>query len=296
LLDTLQVRDIINRYCPTRSKVDHGVVALVLILNRLTMPLPLYQVADWLARTVLVYTLGIPASKFNDDRLGRTLDAICPHCREIWQAVADRALLQAKIDMSLIFYDLTAFVVHGTYAHSQHVDFGFANNTPMNKRKFKAGLNVSADGNLPVSYELWSGRTTDLATVEENMERLKRLLERQGWSAQEMILVGDRGTLSDKLALAYDDHNLHYLAGLRLLKNVHKALLLAVTEEQLYQGLLLVAGGGGPGAARATRGRWPAGCPRPSAWPPATRPRAGNGSYRCAGRPAPRCSGSAPPC
>ncbi len=66
------------------------------------------------------------------------------------------------------------------------------------------------------------------------MKRLRRLLERQGWSAKEMILVGDRGTLSDKLALAYDDHKLRYLAGLRLLKNVHRALLLAVTEEQLY--------------------------------------------------------------
>ncbi len=60
-----------------------------------------------------------------------------------------QALVRAKIDLSLIFYDLTAFVVHGTYTDSQHVDFGFANNTPMNKRKFKAGLNVSADGNIP---------------------------------------------------------------------------------------------------------------------------------------------------
>ncbi len=179
LLDTLQVRDIINRYCPTRAKVDHGVVALVLVLNRLTIPLPLYQVADWLARTVLVYTLGIPATKFNDDRLARTLVAICPHCQEIWQEVVDRALVQAKIDLSLVFYDLTAFVVHGTYARSQHVDSGFANNIPMNKRKFKMGLNVTADDNIPAHYDLWSGRTTDLATVEENMQRLQRLLKRQ---------------------------------------------------------------------------------------------------------------------
>jgi len=59
-----------------RAHVDHGTVALVLVLKRLTMPLPLYQVADWLAQTVLAYTLGIPATKFNDDRLARTLDAI----------------------------------------------------------------------------------------------------------------------------------------------------------------------------------------------------------------------------
>jgi hypothetical protein len=65
LLETLQVRDIINHHCSTRAQVDHGTVALVLILNRLTMPLPLYHIADWLGRTVLVYVLGIPAAKFN---------------------------------------------------------------------------------------------------------------------------------------------------------------------------------------------------------------------------------------
>lgn len=234
LLEVLEVRHIVNRYCPTRAEVDHGTVALVLVLNRLTMPLPLYQVADWLARTVLVLTLGIPASKFNDDRLARTLDALQPHCRDIWQEVVARAMLQAEIDLSVIFYDLTAFVVHGSYAGSQHVDFGFANNTPMNKRKFKKGLNVSADGSIPVQYKLWSGRTTDLATVEENMERLSSLLQQQGRRLDEVILIGDRGNLSDRLALAYDDHNLHYVAGLRLLRKVHQRLLIAVSEKQLY--------------------------------------------------------------
>ncbi len=35
LLETLQVRQIINRHCPTQAEVDHGTVALVLLLNRL---------------------------------------------------------------------------------------------------------------------------------------------------------------------------------------------------------------------------------------------------------------------
>ena len=42
-LDMLQVRAIINRHCPSgRADVDHGTVALVLVLNRLTAPRPLY--------------------------------------------------------------------------------------------------------------------------------------------------------------------------------------------------------------------------------------------------------------
>lgn len=83
LLEVLQVREIVNRHCPTGAEVDHGTVAIVLILNRLMAPRPLYLVADWLARTVLVFTWGIPAAKFNDDRLARTLDAISAHSRDI---------------------------------------------------------------------------------------------------------------------------------------------------------------------------------------------------------------------
>jgi transposase len=234
LLEVLQVREIINRHCPTAAEVDHGSVAVVLILNRLMAPRPLYQVADWLARTVLVYTLGVAGEKFNDDRLARTLDALSPCKREIWQDIVHRAWVQAEIDLSLIFYDLTAFVVHGAYADSQHADFGFAHNTPMGKRKFKAGLNVAADGNIPMAYGLWSGRAADLATVQENMEQLCRLLKRHGWPLDEVLLIGDRANLNDELALAYDDHGLRYLAGLQPQKKGHRALLVAIPEQQFY--------------------------------------------------------------
>jgi len=167
LLETLQVREIINRHCSTTAEVDHGTVAIVMILNWLMAPRPLYQIADWLARTVLVYQLGVPAEKFNDDRLGRTLDAISQHTRDIWQDIVHRALVQANIDLSVIFYDLTAFALHGSYADSEHVNFGFAHNTPMDK--FKTGLDVTADGNVPTEYALWAGRTADMATVQENI-------------------------------------------------------------------------------------------------------------------------------
>ena len=243
LLEALRVREVINLYCPTEADVDHGTVALVLILNRLTMPLPLYQIADWMARTVLVHVLGVPAAKFNDDRLARTLDALQPHCQTIWQHVTQRALTQAKVDLSVIFYDLTAYIAHGTYQGSQYVDFGFAHNTPMNKRKFKAGLDVSADGNIPAGYALWSGRTTDMATVQENMQNLSAFLRRLGLPFAQTLIVGDRANLSDKLALAYDEQQIRYLSGLRVLKNVHRELLLTVPCAQFYAHPLTTARG-----------------------------------------------------
>jgi transposase len=241
LLETLHIRQIINRHCRSQAEVDHGTVALVLILNRLLCPLPLYRVADWLGQTVLVAILGLPAAKFNDDRLGRTLDALAPHLETIWLAVVARAMLKANIDLSLIFYDLTAFIAHGRYGASELVDFGFAHNTPADKRKFKTSLNVAADGNIPWLYGLWSGRTADQATVQSNMDNLARWLGGHGYPLQETLVVGDRAMLSDEIALAYDQHGLRYLAGLRCLRTEHKALLSQWPADQ-FQPFPLEAG------------------------------------------------------
>jgi hypothetical protein len=173
-------------------------------------------------RSVLVCTLGLPAEKFNDDRLARTLQAISPHCQAIWQDIVHRALTQADIDLSVIFYDLTVFVAHGSYPDSQLLDFGFAHNTPMGKRKLKAGLDVAADGNIPTGYVPWSERTADLATVQTNMERLSNLLEQRGWPKNVVLVVGDRANLNDELALAYDERGLRYLAGLKPQRKEHR--------------------------------------------------------------------------
>jgi hypothetical protein len=237
LLETLNVRDIINRHCPTRAKVDHGAVALVLILNRLMFPLPLYHIADWVAQTVLAGVLGIPAAKFNDDRLERTLDALAPHLEAIWLEVASTALQKADIDLSVVFYDLTAFVVHGRYADSDFIDHGFAHNTPSNKRKFKLALDTAADGNLPWLYRLWSGRMADQATVQENMTQLARCLQAQGQAPEQTLVVGDRAMLNSEIVMAYQKTGLRFLGGLR----GHKDLLNVWTDEQ-FEAYPIVSG------------------------------------------------------
>lgn len=98
LLESLQVRQSINRHCPAQADVDHGTVALVLVLNRLLLPLPLVQISDWVGQTVLAAQLNIPAAKFNDDRLGRTLDALYPHLDVLWQELVAIALVKAQME------------------------------------------------------------------------------------------------------------------------------------------------------------------------------------------------------
>jgi hypothetical protein len=74
IFQNLDVVSIINRYCPCQADVDEGTVALVLALNRLMSPRPLYKVEEWMEETVLEQTLGISPEKFHDRRLGDLLE------------------------------------------------------------------------------------------------------------------------------------------------------------------------------------------------------------------------------
>ena len=227
LLERLQVRQIINRHCSTRSPVDHGAVVLVLVLNRLMAPRPLYKIVDWLATTLIAEHLGISKDKFNDDRLGRTLDALSEQLPEIWCDLQQQVLLRYRIDLSILFYDLTALVMTGQYPGSQWVDYGFAHNTPLDDPKLKLGVVASQDGGLPLLFQPWSGRTADKATVQTNLQQVRAFLQQHGWQAYQVLLVGDCANLSSELALAYSEANLRYLAGLAKLEKVHRELILA---------------------------------------------------------------------
>jgi len=235
LLSRLKVRETINHYCPTHSPIDNGTVALVLVLNRLMAPRPLYKVVDWLATTLVAEHVGVSRFKFNDDRLGRTLDALAEQLPAIWADIQQQTLLRYKIDLSVLFYDLTALIMTGKYADSGLVDYGFAHNTPSDDPKVKLGLLASQDGGLPLMFQAWSGRTADKATVQTNMQNLRQFLQQNGWKPSQVLVVGDCANLNSELACAYQDANLRYLAGLGKLEKVHKDLILAPRDQSFKQ-------------------------------------------------------------
>lgn len=246
MAERLKIRETINRYCPTQGQVDHGAVALVLVLNRLMAPRPLYKIADWMATTMISASLGVETGKFNDDRLGRTLDALSEHLPEIWNDIRQQALLRYKVDLSVLFYDLTALIMTGQYAESELVDYGFAHNTPSDDPKVKLGLTASRDGGIPLLFQPWSGRTADKATVQINMDQLKTFLQQQGWDSQQVLVVGDCANLNSELAFAYDKAHLRYLAGLPKLEKAHRQLLLAPNSRDFQRHPLAEGYGGVP--------------------------------------------------
>jgi transposase len=243
IVKELEVAEIVNQYSPSEAEVEQGTVVSVLVLNRLTSPRPLYKIARWMAFTILPLVLGVSARKFNDDRLGRTLDAIEPHLQEIWMEIVIRAFEHYDIDTSVIFYDLTAFVMEGEYKDSELADFGFAHNTPMDKRKVKLSSNATQDGSIVFDWAAVCGQVADTATAEDNMQQLRHVMRRQKWpKGKRRLLVGDRAMLNNRLAIAYDalkKNQVYYLAGLEPRAKEHKKLLNNVSLPELRANYLL---------------------------------------------------------
>jgi hypothetical protein len=130
----------------------------------------------------------------------------------------------------------------GKYEDSELVDFGFAHNTPMDKGKVKLVGNATQDGGIPFDWAAIRRREADAATVEENMERLLRVLRQHDWPVEGVLAVGDRAMLNSRLAIVYDDHKtrgLYYLAGVKPRTKEHKELLASVPLRELTGNHLL---------------------------------------------------------
>lgn len=121
-----------------------------------------------------------------------------PHLAAICFESIGVALRKTGVDLSVIFYDVTAFVAQGRYAESKLIDFGFAHNTQQ-QTQTQAGLGRDCRWQRSRTLPQWSGRTSDQATVEENLKKLAEWLRKHGRPLQDTLVVGDRAMRSTEL-------------------------------------------------------------------------------------------------
>jgi transposase len=164
ILQSLDVVSIINRYYPCQADVDEGTVALVLALNRLMSPRPLYKVADWMAETVLGETFGISAQKLHDRRIGDLLDAIHPHIDNIWKDIVHQAFQEYGISLDFIHYDITSLYFEGEYEDANLVDYGYSRDNRSDCKQVNLRLNITDEDGIPVAFKVINGKTTDRTT------------------------------------------------------------------------------------------------------------------------------------
>ena len=229
---TLRIREIINSYCSDGSEITHGQVIEILTTNRLMAPKPLYHVEKWAKDVAVKEVYGVIPEKLNDDRLGRSLDAIYPHLENIWDQILTEAILNYDIDISSSIRDMTSFYFEGEYEESKIIELGYSRDEKPDKVQANLEVNVTAKENIPFSYKLLSGSTADGATILENMERLKKLKDSLPKKEEKpLLIIGDGKCISEEIVPKYHQKGIYYLAPLQITKE-RRDLVSSIPEEE----------------------------------------------------------------
>lgn len=217
ILADLQVRETVNELLPSQADVDLGQVVVLLTLNRLLAPQPLYEIQAWLGETVLPAVLGVSVQQAYDNRFGRTLDQLYPVLGELWQRLVSRAVLVYGLDLTALHWDLTSIYFEGAYAESQLASYGYSRDQRPDAKQINLEVDVTHDGLVPLLYQVLAGNTADITRPLPHLAALLRFLARPELAERQLrpLLISDCKMITAEAVLAYHRHNLYYLGPLQ---------------------------------------------------------------------------------
>lgn len=200
-IEKLNIPDIFRTYVLSDKRLVVSVAdcVQVLIHNILTQHMALYKLPQWL-QTIDLSALQVAAANsalFNDDRIARTLDAIYKSNRkQVLFRIALRSIKIFELATSHIHHDTTTVKLSGAYQSWQNdpkADRGHSKDHRPDLKQLVLGLNVSGDGAVPLSHEVYSGNRTDDSIHISNWERIRRLLQ-----STEFIYTADSKLCTEK--------------------------------------------------------------------------------------------------
>lgn len=185
-IEVLRIREIIGTYVRTdqRMKLDDGKALTLLIHNILTTPNPLYEMEDWL-KPLDAEKLGLQPGEvkaIQDDRIGRALAKFYDsRHKDVFFRLALRAIKVFDLDCGRIHHDTTSVTFVGKYggwSAKERLALGHNKDHRPDLKQLVLGLNVTADGAVPISHRIYDGNQTDDRIHPANHQALQRLLNR----------------------------------------------------------------------------------------------------------------------
>ena len=168
-MDQLGIYDLFAKYVrnPMRSPVDSAQILSIMVANIVCASRPLYKIEQWASD----YMDGLSeynfnASIYNDDQLARKLDLLFKADRNSFMAeLSANAIAVYLLEIMQIHNDSTSITFFGKYEHevseAVKLKHGFNKDHRPDCKQIVFGLNITADGNVPLSFELFDGNRTD---------------------------------------------------------------------------------------------------------------------------------------
>lgn len=191
-----------------REEVSWELVACILSIARFCGQKSELEVAErWYADSALEDLLGVSFPQINQSRLYRGLDVLHEHKDKLCQHLHERYRSWFGIEFEFLLYDVTSTYFEGQALGNQKAARGYSRDQRPDCKQVNLGLVVTPEG-LPVGYEVFTGNTAEVATVEDMVE----LMENK-YGKPKRIWVLDRGMISEENIDFLRERGARYLVG-----------------------------------------------------------------------------------
>ncbi len=200
-MDKLDLFNLFTKYVPAApdSLANHAESLCILTANIICENKPLYKIQEWLSQySDGLVEMPLAANLFNDDRLARSLSALFRSDRNsLMTDVSGNAISVHKLLTDEIHNDSTTVTFIDKYdspdLEAVKLKHGYNKDFRPDCKQVVFGLNITADGHVPLSYKLFDGNTPDDVTHIPNWNALRALLEKE-----DFIYVADCKLCSQK--------------------------------------------------------------------------------------------------
>jgi len=191
-IERIGLSDLLSHNLPSKEnqKLSHADTVLLLVRNILVEREPLYKLSEWAALfdPILVGLGEAPPGVLNDDRVGRSLDALFDADRaSLLTHLVLKVIDEFAIELSQLHNDSTTVTVFGEYKQSRSrrngkpslaLSLGYNKDYRPDLKQLLFTLTVSRDGAVPIHYKAYDGNTSDDKTHIYTWEALRRITAR----------------------------------------------------------------------------------------------------------------------
>ncbi len=186
-MDKLGLYGIFDKYVPNKNgaEIAPAQVLCMMVMNIINASRPLYLMENWLEDYLDGVTeRRIEAGKYNDDRLARNLDWLFGADRNSMLAdVSKTAMDVYALEVDRIHNDTTSITFSGAYDNPEEeavkLKVGYNKDHRPDCKQIVFGLNITEDGHVPLSFQLYDGNRADVTTHRPNWEGLRKLLGKE---------------------------------------------------------------------------------------------------------------------
>lgn len=190
----------------TAIETDFDEAVFAMVLNRLCDPMSKLAMNEWI-RTVYRPEWG----KLELHHFYRALDYLSDHKEAIENVLYARVCDLFNLELDLVLWDTTTTYFEGRAAESL-AEYGFSKDKRPDRVQIMIGVLMSRDG-FPIAHEVFPGNTAEVETFREILRQV-----RERFKLKRVILVVDRGMVSEKVLREIEGANLEYIVGVRMRK------------------------------------------------------------------------------